>query len=103
MEQSLENGDEEFIVSLRRERATALLLPLFFISGTTGLVYQTVWARRFMFCSARRRLLWRRFWLRLCGLSAGGFWMASKSIPSRIHSSDSVLEIIIGAYVSFSR
>ena len=74
MEQSLENGDEEFIVSLRRERATALLLPLFFISGATGLVYQTVWARQlhvlFGTSTFAVATVLAAFML---GLSAGGF------------------------------
>ena len=29
----------------RREQAIAALVPLFFISGATSLVYQTLWAR----------------------------------------------------------
>jgi spermidine synthase len=32
-------------VALRREEAALALLPLFFVSGATGLVYQTLWAR----------------------------------------------------------
>ena len=37
---------DSFTLTLRRERALTLLLPLFFVSGATGLTYQTVWARQ---------------------------------------------------------
>jgi len=33
-------------LGLRRQRAVRLLMPLFFASGATSLVYQTVWARQ---------------------------------------------------------
>ena len=92
--------DEEFLVSLRRERATGLLLPLFFISGATGLVYQTVWARQlnvvFGTSTFAIATVLAAFML---GLSAGGFWMARRA--------DSVerplqwygwLEVVIGGY-----
>ena len=100
MEQSMENGDEDFIVSLRRERATSLLLPLFFVSGATGLVYQTVWARQlhvlFGTSTFAVATVLAAFML---GLSAGGFWMAGKSdtigYPLRWYG---ILEVIIGVY-----
>lgn len=100
MEESMENGDKEFIVSLRRERATSLLLPLFFISGATGLVYQTVWARQlhvlFGTSTFAVATVLAAFML---GLSAGGFWMAGRSDrighPLRWYG---ILEVVIGVY-----
>ncbi len=37
--------EDGFLANLRREQATALLLPLFFVSGGTALIYQTLWNR----------------------------------------------------------
>lgn len=36
---------DDFVGRFRRERAVLALLPLFFVSGATGLAYQTLWAR----------------------------------------------------------
>ena len=32
--------------ALRRDRAVRLLVPLFFVSGLTALIYQSIWARQ---------------------------------------------------------
>ncbi|NCG22000.1 MAG: hypothetical protein GWP91_23540 [Rhodobacterales bacterium] len=37
---------DEIALNLRRERAVSALLPLFFVSGLTALIYQTLWARQ---------------------------------------------------------
>ena len=36
---------DELALQMRRERAVSALLPLFFVSGLTALIYQTIWAR----------------------------------------------------------
>lgn len=36
---------DNLVVALRRQRAISVLGPLFFVSGATGLVYQTIWGR----------------------------------------------------------
>lgn len=36
---------DQMVVSIRREQAVHRLLPLFFVSGMTALIYQTIWAR----------------------------------------------------------
>jgi spermidine synthase len=40
-----DDAEDGFLANLRREQATALLLPLFFVSGGTALIYQTLWNR----------------------------------------------------------
>ena len=37
---------DDVVADLRRERALAVLYPLFFASGATALVYQTLWSRQ---------------------------------------------------------
>lgn len=40
-----EDAPDPLVARLRRDRAMFALLPLFFVSGATGLAYQTLWAR----------------------------------------------------------
>jgi len=42
---NVDDATDPFVARMRRERAQLALLPLFFVSGATGLAYQTLWAR----------------------------------------------------------
>ena len=64
------------IAGLRRERSYRLLVPLFFVSGATALVYQTLWARElhhvFGTSTFAIATVLSAF---MAGLAIGGFWM----------------------------
>ncbi len=85
---------------LRREQAVRLLLPLFFVSGATALVYQTLWARQlhlvFGTSTFAIAAVLASF---MAGLAIGGAWMARQADvvarPLRLYG---VLEIVIGVY-----
>jgi spermidine synthase len=91
---------DAFSAALRRERATRVLLPLFFVSGATGLVYQTLWARQlhlvFGTSGFAIATVLAAF---MAGLAAGGFAMARRADrvvrPLRIYA---LLELGIGVY-----
>jgi spermidine synthase len=80
--------------------ATRMLLPLFFVSGATALVYQTLWARElhlvFGTSSFAIATVLAAF---MAGLAIGGAWMAKKADtvdrPLRRYG---LLEIVIGCY-----
>ena len=96
----MELSDEEFLAGVRRGRATGWMLPLFFVSGATGLVYQTVWARQlhviFGTSTFAIATVLAAFML---GLAIGGFWMARSvdTIPSPLRWYG-WLEVMIGVY-----
>ncbi|MBW1879498.1 MAG: fused MFS/spermidine synthase, partial [Deltaproteobacteria bacterium] len=91
---------DAFSAALRRERATRVLLPLFFVSGATGLVYQTLWARQlhlvFGTSGFAIATVLAAF---MAGLAAGGFAMARRvdriARPLRTYA---LLELGIGVY-----
>lgn len=66
---------ESLELSFRREQASRALLPLFFASGATGLVYQTLWARElhlvFGTSSFAISAVLTSF---MAGLAIGGWW-----------------------------
>lgn len=68
---------DDFLLALRRERALSALLPMFFVSGATALVYQTVWARQLQLVFGTSHFaisaVLTAFML---GLAVGGFAMA---------------------------
>lgn len=91
---------DEFVAAYRRQRAVRALLPLFFVSGATALVYQTLWARElhlvFGTSTFAITTVLSSFML---GMAIGGFWMARRvdalDRPLRAYG---LLEVGIGAY-----
>lgn len=86
--------------SYRREQAVRLLLPLFFLSGATGLVYQTLWARQLQLVFGTSQFaiatVLSAF---MAGLAAGGFAMARRADrvyrPLQVYA---LLEVGVGVY-----
>jgi spermidine synthase len=91
---------DEFAAGLRRDLAIKTLYPLFFVSGATALIYQTIWARQlnrvFGTSTLAIATVLAAF---MAGLAIGGFWMArqadSLKRPLRTYG---LLEIGIGLY-----
>ena len=91
---------DEFAQKLRRERAVTALLPLFFVSGATALIYQTLWVRELQLVFgtstfAISTVLSAYF----AGLGIGGF--ALGRVADRIArplAAYGVLEVIVGVY-----
>lgn len=91
---------DELMVGLRRERAVAALVPLFFVSGATGLVYQTIWGRQlhlvFGTSTFAIATVLSAF---MAGLAIGGWWMGSRADrvadPLRLYGQ---IEVGIGLY-----
>ena len=88
--------------ALRRDRAVRLLVPLFFVSGLTALIYQSIWARQLQLVFGTSQFaiatVLSAF---MAGLAAGGFLMARYA--DRLKKpllTYGVLEIIIGAYAA---
>jgi spermidine synthase len=86
--------------NLRRDRAVSALLPLFFVSGATSLVYQSLWARElhlvFGTSTFAISTVLAAF---MTGLASGGFGMGRRA--DRIEGALGVygaLEIGIGLY-----
>jgi len=73
---NLDDAPDPFVAQMRRERAALALLPLFFVSGATGLAYQTLWARElhlvFGTSTFAIATVLAAF---MAGLAAGGFVM----------------------------
>lgn len=94
------DGVEEFAMRLRREFAIKTLYPLFFVSGATALVYQTIWARQlhrvFGTSTLAIATVLSAF---MAGLAMGGFWMARRAdtLKSPL-ATYGLLEIGIGIY-----
>lgn len=91
---------DQLVAGLRRERAVQALVPLFFVSGATGLVYQTIWGRHlhlvFGTSTFAISTVLSAF---MCGLALGGFLMGRRAdgvtFPLRAYG---WLEIAIGLY-----
>jgi spermidine synthase len=84
----------------RRARALPILLFLFFLSGATSLVYQTLWARRLHLVFGTTQFAVATVLAAFMGgLALGGFWMARRADsverPCRLYG---FLELGIGAY-----
>ncbi|MFT7521391.1 MAG: spermidine synthase, partial [Kiritimatiellia bacterium] len=94
------DGLDDFSAGLRRERATRALLPLFFVSGATGLAYQTIWARElhlvFGTSTFAIATVLAAF---MCGLALGGLlmgrWADRLARPLAVYG---WMEVGIGAY-----
>ena len=91
---------DEMIAAFRRESAVRMLIPLFFLSGATALVYQTIWGRtlHLVFGTSQFAIatVLSAF---MAGLAMGGFWMARHADdirrPLRAYG---LLELFIGGY-----
>ncbi|MEE2750059.1 MAG: fused MFS/spermidine synthase [Myxococcota bacterium] len=84
----------------RRERSLPFLLGLFFFSGATGLIYQTLWARRLHLLFGTSQFAVATVLAAfMAGLGIGGFWMARRAdrieAPLRVYG---LLEVGIGIY-----
>lgn len=93
-------NDDAYLEQLRRDRAVSLLVPLFFLSGLTALVYQTIWARQLQLVFGTSQFAIATVLAAfMAGLACGGFLMARYADrapkPLLVYG---VLEIIIGAY-----
>ncbi|MCO4743737.1 MAG: fused MFS/spermidine synthase [Proteobacteria bacterium] len=91
---------DDFSARMRRARALSALLPMFFVSGATALVYQTVWARQLQLVFGTSHFaisaVLSAFML---GLAVGGFAMAR--MADRIRrplAAYGWLEALIGVY-----
>lgn len=75
---NVENEElDPLMASLRRERAVLLLYPLFFLSGATGLTYQTLWARQLhLVFGTSTFAITTVLTAYMAGLAIGGFVMA---------------------------
>ena len=91
---------QDIEAELRREEAVRALLPVFFASGATGLVYQTLWARElhlvFGTSSFAISTVLSAF---MAGLAVGGFVAARRADTVRSPLvAYGLLEIGIGVY-----
>ncbi|HJN76451.1 MAG TPA: fused MFS/spermidine synthase [Myxococcota bacterium] len=91
---------DEYLEELKRQRAVRLLVPLFFVSGLTALVYQTIWARQLQLIFGTSQFAIATVLAAfMAGLAAGGFLMARYADraqrPLLIYGA---LEIFIGLY-----
>lgn len=91
---------DDFGAVLKRERAMTALLPLFFVSGATSLVYQTLWARQlqlvFGTSSFAVSTVLAAF---MGGLALGGLWMSARADKvARPLAAYGALEAGIGLY-----
>lgn len=91
---------DELAARLRRERAIQALLPLFFLSGATALVYQTLWNRELHLVFGTSTFATSTVLAAyMAGLAAGGFLMARAADRIRRPlATYGALEILIGAY-----
>src|SRR5690606_17476213 len=91
---------DELAARLRRERAIHALLPLFFVSGATALVYQTLWNRELHLVFGTSTFATSTVLAAyMAGLAAGGFLMARHADRVRRPlATYGVLEIVIGVY-----
>ncbi|MCB9741233.1 MAG: fused MFS/spermidine synthase [Alphaproteobacteria bacterium] len=86
--------------ALRREKAIRALVPLFFVSGATGLVYQTIWARELQLVFGTSQFaiatVLSAF---MAGLAVGGFVMARHADRlTKPLMTYGLIEVVIGLY-----
>ena len=91
---------DSFLEDLRRQKAVRLLIPLFFVSGLTALIYQSIWARQLQLVFGTSQFAIATVLAAfMAGLAAGGFLMARKADtiarPLFVYG---MLEIFIGLY-----
>ena len=91
---------DEIAIKLRHERAVTALLPLFFVSGGTALVYQSLWVRELQLVFGTSTFAISTVLASfMAGLAAGGFVLGryADRLPRPL-AVYGVLEIVIGAY-----
>ena len=91
---------DPFVEELRRQKAVRLLVPLFFVSGLTALIYQSIWARQLQLVFGTSQFAIATVLAAfMAGLAAGGFLMAryadTVARPLFIYGA---LEVFIGLY-----
>ena len=91
---------DPLVEELRRQRALRFLVPLFFVSGLTALIYQNIWARQLQLLFGTSQFAIATVLAAfMAGLAAGGFLMAryadSASKPLFLYGA---LELFIGLY-----
>ncbi|MBX2798462.1 MAG: fused MFS/spermidine synthase [Myxococcales bacterium] len=91
---------DELAATVRRNTASTLLLPLFFLSGATALAYQTLWVRELLLVFGTSTFAISTVLAAfMAGLAMGGFAMARYADtvrrPLQVYG---LLEIAIGAY-----
>ena len=91
---------DEMIAAFRRESAVRMLIPLFFLSGATALVYQTIWGRtlHLVFGTSQFAIatVLSAF---MAGLALGGLLMARAADHIRRPLwTYGLLELFVGAY-----
>lgn len=90
----------EELADLRRQRVVGLLAPLFFLSGGTALVYQTLWVRQLHLVFGTSQFAIATVLAAFMGgLALGGFW-AARSADGLLRplARYGWLELAIGAY-----
>ena len=91
---------DDIAQQLRHDRAVAALLPLFFVSGATALVYQTLWVRELQLVFGTSTFAISTVLAAfMAGLAAGGFLLGKVADRLRYPlATYGVLEIVIGLY-----
>ncbi len=91
---------DEIISGLRRRSAIPILISLFFVSGATSLVYQTLWARELQLLFGTSQFAIATVLAAFMGgLAVGGFWMARRAdLIVNPLSTYGILEVVIGLY-----
>ena len=91
---------DEILSGLRRRSAIPILVALFFVSGATSLVYQTLWARELhLLFGTSQFAIATVLAAFMGGLAAGGFWMSRRAdLIERPLQTYGVLEVAIGLY-----
>ena len=91
---------DPYLEELRRQRAVRLLVPLFFVSGLTALIYQSIWARQLQLVFGTSQFAIATVLAAfMAGLAAGGFWMSrSADTVARPLFLYGALELFIGLY-----
>ncbi len=90
----------EELADLRRQRVVSLLAPLFFLSGGTALIYQTLWVRQLhLVFGTSQQAIATVLAAFMGGLALGGFWSSRHADSlARPLGRYAVLELIIGGY-----
>ena len=91
---------DPLVEELRRQKAVRLLVPLFFVSGLTALIYQSIWARQLQLVFGTSQFAIATVLAAfMAGLAVGGFLMArSADTVARPLFIYGVLEVFIGLY-----
>ncbi len=91
---------DDIAQQLRHDRAVTALLPLFFVSGATALVYQTLWVRELQLVFGTSTFAISTVLAAfMAGLAAGGFLLGRVADKlQRPLATYGILEIVIGLY-----